>query len=639
MEESTKAETPVLTRKETARSLEDAEKYKALNTLSELGLTKPFNQFRTFHGRVGQKGEGWAVDRKFDNQGNATGNANVNERPTLYTSDEDIAKSFARARGSEVVETHYYNSLNDRVKNYSPEQRQQWLARLNQREQDAWNSLTPQQKEHAVKSGRIGPTIHDENILSDKLSIWPEARRLETTLSEAEKKLLWAQASQLFQAEVHEILSSDPDASIIDLKFDYKSLGEEDQQKYFKALEAIAIRITEGSPVEFTERDSTETFIKAINQKPRISYILSREIPEIASSAGISEKTTMQLASAFNSRLIAIRKPTYLADRLLRYPSDIFTDNVQVEGQEENVPFNLEYAQRYLRQAHIIGAKQTVDSATLGEEIGAVSFFDLEKIGTRDQISSQREEMEKKMIGLVEPLEATSVFEPDTEAKELIGILNDAHAKPESLIDAAKKIAGYRQIFEADAGNWEGFTLEEHTETVLRNFEENFADILPVEYIRPMRLAILSHDLGKPRAAANGEKHEQEIYNRAQAKDFLRRVGLASRQIEFISAVTGEGSSLAFKCQRQPGSPEAFEQMRDFAKKSLQGFLASPEVSDSQITAFTEMCRIFQTCDGGAYTNMAITRRNGTGRFRNAPSFNESFSTPVGLGKRDITYK
>ena len=220
----------------------------------------------------------------------------------------------------------------------------------------------------------------------------------------------------------------------------------------------------------------------------------------------------------------------------------------------------------------------------------------------------------------------------------LMHLLNDVYAKPEELAEAAKGVEGYGTIFEGDTGNWEGFTLAEHTETVLRNFDESFASDLPVELLAPMRLAILAHDLGKPAAAARGEKHKQMEYNVAQADIFFGRLGIDDGLKCLLLAVIGEGEELAFQIEVRGAGEPAKAAMKELAIKTLKEFYGSESVTDEQITGFYEMCKILQVCDGGAYTSMAITRptAKGSGRYRNAPSFNGSFAALTGFGNRTI---
>ncbi len=88
------------TRTEHSRSLEDAEKYRALETLKSLGVVIPLGKLETYHGRAGHPDEAgqWEIDPNFRNGGNDSGNANVNARPTLYTAHESVARDFAQAR-------------------------------------------------------------------------------------------------------------------------------------------------------------------------------------------------------------------------------------------------------------------------------------------------------------------------------------------------------------------------------------------------------------------------------------------------------------------------------------------------------------------------------------------------------------
>ena len=358
---------------------------------------------------------------------------------------------------------------------------------------------------------------------------------------------------------------------------------------------------------------------------------------ELAAAANVEERVALQLASAFNTRNIAQVQPLYLVSELLKQPADIFSSNLEVNGEQQEVPINLEYVQRFLREAHIVGVKQSIDSATLGRTITSVSFFDLEKTVTDKGLEIERKDTWQRLGGMATAL--SHFNQGETQPKQpLLHLLSDVYAKPEKLVAAAKEVEGYDAIFEGSAGNWEGFTLAEHTETVLRNFDESFAENLPVELLAPMRLAILSHDVGKPIAAARGEKHKQMEYNVAQADDFLGKLGIDDKLKDLLLAVIGEGEELAFQIEVRGAGEPAKAAMRELATKTMKQFYGSESVTSEQITGFTEMCKMLQVCDGGAYTSMAITRptAKGSGRYRNAPSFNGSFAQPVGFGKRTI---
>lgn len=625
------------TRTEHSRSIEDAEKFRALDTLKEVGLLVPLSDVETYHGRVGNAADvaEWAVDPSFANGSNDSGNNNVNHRPTLYTGEEEVAKDFAMERGREMIRPKYNKVFEDRVANYTPEERQEWLDRENKRHQEWYDGIDPQHKKGydylLDESGKLKPKTFDD------LRDWSEARRLEQETPEDEKKALWKSAAEGLRAETHEIVTADTDATVLDFSFDETKLDDESRAKYQEALKALVLPITEGSPVSFNDRDKVRPFVAAVQQAKKSGYLLSSDVAELATAASIDERVALQLASAFNTRHIAQVRPSYLVSELLKRPTDIFAANLEINGEQHEVPLNLEYVQRFLREAHVVGVKQSIGSATLGRDITSVSFFDLEKTTTDKGLEAERKATWQRLGGMATALSQFNRGEVQP-TQPLIHLLNDVYAKPEKLVDAAKDVEGYGAIFEGDAGNWEGFTLAEHTETVLRNFDESFAENLPVELLAPMRLAILSHDLGKPIAAARGEKHKQMEYNVAQADDFLGKLGVDDKLKGLLLAVIGEGEELAFQIEVRAAGEPAEAAMKELATKTLKQFYGSESVTDEQITGFTEMCKMLQVCDGGAYTSMAITRptAKGSGRYRNAPSFNGSFAQPLGFGKRTI---
>ncbi len=615
------------TRTEHSRSLEDAEKYRAIDTLKEVGLLIPLKELETFHGRVGTKEEvaEWAVDPSYANGSNDSGNLNVNNRPTLYTGEKQVAQDFSKARIEELVWPKYDKVFEDRIKTYTPEQKQEWVDRERRKMQERWDSADPTNRGFLRDPATEEPWLH----------IWAEGRRLQEAVTPDEHNDLWQKFTEGIRAEVHEIVTGDTDATVLDFSFDESKLDNEAKEKYKQALRALIIPITEGSPVSWDARNALPSFV-TVMRKAKKHLVLQSEIGGLAAEAGVDEAVALQLVSAYNSQRIAQLKPAYLASQLIKHSKDIITDSLEVEGQRQELPINLEYVQRYLRHAHIVGVKQEVSSATLNRSITSVSFFDLEKTITDKGLEVERQRTWQRLGSVATAL--GEVMRPEIDQKQpLLRLLEDAHAKPDKLVESAKLVDGYEDIFNGDAGNWEGFTLAEHTETVLRNFDESFAENLPVELLAPMRLAILAHDVGKPIASARGEKHKQKEYNVSQANDFLGKLGVDERLKDLLLAVIGDGEELAFQIEiRRAGEP-AETAMRELAVDTLRKFYGSENVTNEQINGFTEMCKMLQVCDGGAYTSMAITRREGgKGRHRNAPSFNASFAQPVGFGRRTI---
>lgn len=621
------------TRTEHSRSIEDAEKFRALDTLKEVGLLIPVTDLETFHGRVGTPDEvtEWAVDPSFANGSNDSGNFNVNTRATLYTGDKKTAQDFADERAG--FPRAYLYHLHRKVDNYTPEENVGRLERQNAWLKKLWEERVAEANEYSP-----APESPDVWTMDDLLSrnSFVEARYLQEHLGEKAYEDFKQQFADQKRAEVHEIVTADTDATVLDFDFDETKLDDEAREKYRKALKVLVIPVTEGSPVGFNDRDKVQPLIAAVQRAKKPGYLVSSDVAELAVAANVDERLALQLASALNASRIARVRPSYLVSELIKQKIDIFSTSLEIDGEKQDVPINLEYVQRFLREAHIVGVKQTISSATLDRDITSISFFDLEKTITDKGLEAERKDTWQRLGSMATALSRFNQGEVQPK-QPLMHLLTDVYAKPDKLVAAAKEVEGYDVIFEGDAGNWEGFTLAEHTETVLRNFDESFVENLPVELIMPMRLAILSHDVGKPIAAANGEKHKQMEYNVAQAGDFLGRLGVNDKLKGLLLAVIGEGEELAFQIEVRGAGEPAKTAMRELATKTLRQFYGSESVTDEQITGFTEMCKMLQVCDGGAYTSMAITNRgSGKGRYRNAHSFNSSFAQPVGFGKRTL---
>ena len=617
-------------RSEHSRSLEDAEKYQAIDTLKDLGLLIPVSDVETFHGRVGYgEEEAWSVDPTFANGSNDSGNYNVNKRPTLYSGDSQTAQDFADERSG--LRQAYYSSLFDMVKAYTPEENEGRLERQNAHMRKLW--------EEDVASGHKDPTKSQpdvwtmEQLLDNNSHV--EAKYLMKELGDEEFDKFKQKYASERRAEIHEIVTADSDAVVLNSGFNDTKLDCTDTERYNKALRSILIPITEGSPVDFEDRNAVQPLIDAV-EKAKKETFLREDITEIALAAGVDEEVATQIIGAYNAQRFAAMRPSYLVNKLISSADDIVFDGFDQDGERKEFPINLEYVQRYLRENHIVGISQEISSVTLGRDITSVSFFDLEKVTTQRDLEARCREVWSNLGGLASDLKIEVPIEKEDE-KSLKLLLEDVHAKPDKLVEAAKKVPGYKDIYDADAGLWEGFTLAEHTETVLRNFDENFAEQIPVELIAPMRLAILAHDLGKPEPARNGDTRNQKQYNAKRAEEFMAQLEVDLGLADLLVALIGEGQDLASMINVRKAGEPAEKALRSFAERELKKFYKTDDAGEDKIVALSEMAKMLQVCDGGAYTSIAITRREGgNGRHCNAPSFNSDFAQPAGFGKRTL---
>jgi len=91
---------------------------------------------------------------------------------------------------------------------------------------------------------------------------------------------------------------------------------------------------------------------------------------------------------------------------------------------------------------------------------------------------------------------------------------------PETLIGALSLIDELREAFDLNAGITLFFTLRTHTLAVLKTFERAFAPRpLPGGFNKNLfRLMLALHDIGKPRAIAEGDKNRQHGYTSGMVK-------------------------------------------------------------------------------------------------------------------------
>lgn len=430
--------------------------------------------------------------------------------------------------------------------------------------------------------------------------------------------------------ETHRIISSDPDARIIDINFNYDELNQAEKNDFRSAIRKTLPSIMEGAPIDFYERES----LRGISPRDFVSSsqdILFSEdyIEKNASRLHLSKNLTHSLLSTMNTKNLLSFYPETLNDLMRAYIKN--QDYIEIEegsGVSEELPISREYLSSWFRSAHIVGCKTRVRSATLGHKIiDNYLLFDLEKVDTTAE-EERKNKLRNRRLGKI----ALAAEKNQSHGSELTyNLENNLYIEPESIISLAEQTPGYREMFEADAGNWEKYTLAEHTETVLRLFDDNYADKMPASTLPIMRMALLVHDIGKSEAARHNDRKNQHAYNLYYAEDFMRQNSVTPENQKLILSMIGTGSDYAASWGIDH-NPEIGQEFYDFCKKTMQDYLGTRFVDKYTITGFRDMLMVLQTCDSAAYTTMAVTRsaKNGV-RYRNYGAFNGSFESFHGL--------
>lgn len=433
--------------------------------------------------------------------------------------------------------------------------------------------------------------------------------------------------------EVHRIISSDPNAIIIDLNTPWKEQGN-----ISKAIDPLLPKILEGAPVDFEYRDTIPLLGRTIEDDFNLrnkKFIKEEEIPQILQRlkerirnssnplAIVDEKLVTHIAGAVNSRYLLKNDTVDLLRKYAFYEDDFLEDIFVTESGNVKckVPFSRDYVARFLRSNHIVGIKTTADSATLDRNISNTVLVDLLRVNTVKEVNTKAESFERVFKGISNETDRSL---ESSKSHPLVKLLSENYfATPKEILEEAKKVKGFENLFDADAGNWEGFTLGEHTETVLRMFDETFADVLPAKLLPVMRLALLTHDLGKPEAVKQGKKEEQKQFNLIEGEKFLNELGIEKNLQTLILGIIGEGQELTSEIFVKKKNESS--RLMEFSKKLLEGFRGNDKpVKFDDMRAIYYMAFMVQNSDSGAYTDYAATRRSGVW-FRNNPSFNDSF--------------
>lgn len=332
-------------------------------------------------------------------------------------------------------------------------------------------------------------------------------------------------------AECHQILADNPNALIFDTNAQISQTPEERKQ-LIKSIKLLSPTALEGAPLNFENRKILEGFsyknfqtdnslaITFDEEKTASDFMTPlSDMQMIANKTQLDLKTVTQIAGAINAKTLLQLFPKYLVHDFVFTSHDTFEVPLS-EKTTQTVPINREYIAAWLKHNNIIGAKGTVRSVTINKVIESITLFDLNNINTKKVIEGKHEKRAELLGKLAAELHKALSQSPEKTSPIVELLLKNFYIKPQNIIDEAKKVQGYENLFNEDAGNWEKYTIGQHIETVLRAFDYNYADKIPAELLPFMRLTLLTHDLGKPNAVKNNEKHKQMEYNIKQAKDF-----------------------------------------------------------------------------------------------------------------------
>jgi hypothetical protein len=442
--------------------------------------------------------------------------------------------------------------------------------------------------------------------------------------------------------QIHEIDTIDPHAVLINYEFDYTKLAGADAKVFQDALHALRVtNIAAGSPPAFEDRyvyRPTYDEIKTLDVGTS-GFLELPAVERLCETESLDKGLSVDIAGALNAQEL-LQKAPYVATELFAQDRNFFKGDMveSVPNYSMNHPFNTgnclfntKTVAHWLEQNHVVGK-----SYELNQGLRNNLLFDLSRVDTKKRVGAKQAQVSKNFSGLGE------IFRGLVGNGELQKDLQTNLSRdPRSMVEWARKVEGFGETFDADAGNWEGFTLGQHTETVLRVFEHTYEGRVP-EYFQPfMNLMLLVHDIGKGESVKAGNKRAQTQYNEKFAQDFMTRLNLDERLKSIIVGLIGKGSDFATDAFIRKGE-NSVDQLRGYCENLLKTNLQGTQfqITDNEVQGLMKICEVVQTCDSAAYTDMARTyyaRKDLT--YKNAPSYNASFKQPKGLTKQNVSLK
>jgi hypothetical protein len=590
---------------EHSRTIESGDTYKGLRELVDIGVAIPLAGAGLIHGRYDtNRGVDWTVDPYVDNGGDATHNNNVYDRPVLYVASSEKAGLFSQARAEQAIMQGISRDIAKQLFGQLPEEKKQTYRNLS----------------------RQGLT--DEEVAYRHLGF--EASRVFHGMDQQAKRQQYDSMSSRLGLYSYDIGSHDTEAVLIDTT---KHLTEQEKERRSAAITKMLVGVLEGSPVPFEYREVALPVARMLQQEfvqkaaTNDRRFTKEDVARIAKQSGAASQLVEHLAGSFNARDLLCKN---LGTTTLLYTQSK-PGNTVVYTDDGTTPVNLDYIGTFFRKNHIVGTMSRVRSATIGESLTIGALFDLHAVNDTEHLAYERKLQHARYKRLVPLLQKSMAPKNPTDAG-LLSRFQEPHTKPSKLVEAA---LGYRKgdAFYKDTGNWEKFTLGEHTESVLKNFNENYAEAMPVEIAGLMRLALIVHDIGKPAAAEQGVR--QEVYNQTFAKEFMESVGVPAQTRDFVLGLIGTGAKLAERVVLRGDDVARAELVRHAKKQMLEVLGKAP--TKYEVEGYAELCEALLACDGGAYTTMAVTRGK-QGYYRNAGSFNKSFRRSTRPGGSDLQF-
>lgn len=383
----------------------------------------------------------------------------------------------------------------------------------------------------------------------------------------------------------YEIVSNIKENYVFDCTFDWRSLTNEQYNEVTGALGAIVTpasnTLSEYAPTKFENRDMyhkiEKYIVENLAQDTYISYSDLNKDTKYFEGIGVSPELAIELASNVNAKL-----------QFEKSPNDAIS--IMVNNQPKYMyPINVKYLESALYNCGITGFKKSV--LLNNKPIPTYAFFDLQSICDKElQENNEEKEKFEHFFNIIKDI---------NNHEKINGIKN---LSPSEAIKYAYDM-GLGEYMNLPAGVWEGFTIAEHTETVLQVFEDSFSNQVPAELHGFIKYILLVHDIGK---GYSKNFSSQKEANETIGKSVLEKMGFNGKLQDIILFIMSKSQTFTTDYYIRKNLNAIYD-LENSCKQCIKEYTGS-EVSDQEIEGLMKIAIILQTCDSAAYTRYAITR-------------------------------
>lgn len=434
--------------------------------------------------------------------------------------------------------------------------------------------------------------------------------------------------------EVYEIVADSNDSFIINnFDFNMNNFSINEQKEIYDALSVLGnYGVIQLAPVDFEFRNYAKYVLDELYLvfKDKNGDYLSEE--DVSSTfekvkqtfPDADKKVVSDLAGSLNAKVMLLIKPSKTIEHFaVRKEWDDRTkpeDKTRIEVVDHNgksvvCPINLEYIAAWLANNNIIGISENMG-------FNNCLLFDLERINTK---KAQGEKLQQIISEFGEISLMLENFSTDEDLNRFL-----RQTSPLEIIAVMESNPEIKNLLDAPAGVWEGFSIGEHTETTLRVYEESFERTLPKELAPFIKMAMVCHDIGKGVAESRETMHSE---TQKRAKPILNYFGVSKEIQELLLFAIDEAQvyTSAYFIKQNISAEKMLKER--CAEVIYEAFGKEP--TEAEIDGLTSICKVIQNCDSGAYTRYGVTRDRKRRVFHKNGNdmFTKSFHKPTDLKK------